>query len=151
VSFIDNRPDQTERFQAEETKNMSTAMVADVAKAVPPVASSVQDIPLENIGESGTNPRRNFDEAELRELAASIQMHGVLQPILLRPSPDGTDGMYELVAGTRRFRASKLAGKSTIPAIVRNLTDAQAREVQLVENLQRKNIHELDEGIGIGR
>jgi ParB family transcriptional regulator, chromosome partitioning protein len=110
--------------------------------------SIVQEIPIDRIRESTTNPRRAFDESRLRELASNIQVHGVLQPIVLRPAPDGVEGMYELVAGARRLRASKLAGKNTIPATVRNLTDAEAREVQLVENLQRENIHELDEGIG---
>src|SRR6266436_1698262 len=60
----------------------------------------------------------------------------------------GADGMYELVAGARRFRASKIAGKDTIPATVRDLTDAECQEIRLIENLQRVNIHELDEGIG---
>src|SRR5712671_5089481 len=127
---------------------MSATMIASGAKAVPPVVSSVQEIPLENIRESNSNPRRVFDEAQLRELAANIQLHGVLQAILVRPSQDGANGMYELVAGARRLRASKLAGKNTIPATVRNLTDAEAQELRLIENLQRSNIHELDEGIG---
>ncbi len=127
---------------------MSATMVTSEAKAVRPVGSSAQDIPLEAIRESSSNPRRVFDDCQLRELAANIQLHGVLQAILVRPSPDGTDGIYELVAGARRFRASKLAGKNTIPATVRNLTDAEAQELRLIENLQRSNIHELDEGIG---
>jgi ParB family transcriptional regulator, chromosome partitioning protein len=74
-------------------------------------------------------------------------VHGVLQTILVRPAPDGVDGTYELVAGARRFRASRLAGKDTIPATVRSLTDVECREIQLIENLQRADIHELDEGI----
>ena len=110
--------------------------------------ATIQEIAVDRIRESGSNPRRTFGESQLRELAANIQVHGVLQPIVLRPAPNGTDGMYELVAGARRLRASKLAGKTTIPATVRNLTDAEASEVRLVENLQRENIHELDEGIG---
>jgi ParB family transcriptional regulator, chromosome partitioning protein len=112
------------------------------------VVSSVQDIPLDRIRESNSNPRRGFDEAKLRELAANIKIHGVLQAILVRPAPDGVDGTYELVAGARRLRASRLAGKDTILSTVRNLTDAECREVQLIENLQRADIHELDEGIG---
>jgi ParB family chromosome partitioning protein len=96
-------------------------------------AATIQEIALDRIRESGTNPRRAFDEPQLRELAANIRSHGVLQPIVLRPAPDGIDGMYELVAGARRLRASKLAGKTTIPATVRRLTDAEAREIQLVE------------------
>ncbi len=127
---------------------MSEAMLANEMQTIPLAGSSIQDIPLDNIRESSTNPRRLFDESQLRELAANIQLHGVLQAILVRPSPDGADGMYELVAGARRFRASKLAGKNTIPAAVRNLTDAQAQELRLIENLQRSNIHEMDEGIG---
>ena len=127
---------------------MSTSMVLSEGKSEPQAVSSTQDIPIEKILESANNPRRAFGDKELRELAANIQIHGVLQPIVLRTAPDGVEGMYELVAGARRLRASKLAGKNTIPATVRNLTDAEAREVQLVENLQRENIHELDEGIG---
>jgi ParB family transcriptional regulator, chromosome partitioning protein len=110
--------------------------------------SSVQDIPLDRIRESNSNPRRAFDEGKLREFAENIKVHGVLQAILVRPAPDGVDGTYELVAGARRFRASRLAGKDTIPSTVRNLTDAECREIQLIENLQRADIHELDEGIG---
>src|SRR6266849_7636906 len=127
---------------------MSATMVTSESKAIQPVVSSVQDIPLERIRESSSNPRRVFDDRQLRELAANIQSHGVLQAILLRPSKDGANGVYELVAGARRFRASKLAGKRTIPATVRNLTDAEAQEILLIENLQRTNLHELDEGIG---
>ena len=110
--------------------------------------SSVQDIPLDRIRESSSNPRRAFDDGKLRELAENIKLHGVLQAILVRRAPGGTEGKYELVAGARRFRASKLAGKDTIPATVRDLTDAECREIQLIENLQRADIHELDEGIG---
>ena len=127
---------------------MSTTITASAAKAASPTVSSVQDIPLDRIRESNSNPRRAFDEAKLRELAQNIKLHGVLQAILVRPAPDGADGTYELVAGARRFRASKLAGKDVIPATVRDLTDAECREIQLIENLQRADIHELDEGIG---
>lgn len=110
--------------------------------------STIQEIRIDHIRESGSNPRRTFGDSQLRELADNILVHGILQPIVVRPAPDGAEGMYELVAGARRLRASKLADKNTIPATVRNLTDAEASEVRLVENLQRENIHELDEGIG---
>jgi len=111
-------------------------------------ATSVQDIPLERIRESKTNPRRTFDEAKLAELGANIRLHGVLQPVLVRPSPDGEAGFYELVAGARRYRASKLAERESIPASVRELTDTQCLELQLIENLQRADVHELDEARG---
>src|SRR5260370_40970792 len=104
-------------------------MGAGGRKREPPAVSAIQDIPLENIRESKSNPRRVFDEAQLRELADNIQSHGVLQAILVRPSQDGANGVYELVAGARRFRASKLAVRRTIPATVRNLTDAEAKEI----------------------
>jgi ParB family chromosome partitioning protein len=127
---------------------MNTTIVASKAITVPPGSSSVLDIPLERIRESTTNPRRVFDETKLREFADNIRLHGVLQAILVRPVPDGEDGAYELVAGARRFRASKLAAKSTIPATVRDLSDSECREIQLIENLQREGVHELDEAIG---
>ena len=124
------------------------ATIAASKETAPPGGSSVLDIPLERIRESTTNPRRVFDETKLREFADNIRLHGVLQAILVRPAPDGEDGTYELVAGARRFRASKLAAKSTIPATVRDLSDSECREIQLIENLQREGVHELDEGIG---
>src|SRR2546423_8569198 len=98
---------------------MNSTMVASGTKSVPPVVSSIQDIPLGTIRESKTNPRRFFDEAKLAELADNIRQHGVLQPILLRPLPDGEAGTYELVPGTPRYRPSKLANRESIPAPVR--------------------------------
>ena len=88
---------------------MNTTTVASEAITAPPGGSSVLDIPLERIRESTSNPRRVFDETKLREFADNIRLHGVLQAILVRPVPDGEGGAYELVAGARRFRASKLA------------------------------------------
>jgi ParB family chromosome partitioning protein len=108
----------------------------------------MQDIPLAHIQESKTNPRRQFDESKLAELAENIRLHGVLQPVLVRPLPDGEEGFFELVAGARRYRASKLAGRETIPATIRELTDTQCLELQLIENLQRADVHELDEARG---
>jgi len=80
---------------------------------------------LRNIQESKTNPRRQFDEAKLAELAGNIRQHGVLQPVLVRPLPD-EPGQFELVAGGAGYRASKLAGRETISASVRALTDTHA-------------------------
>ena len=127
---------------------MNSAIAVNASKDVPHSVSSVQDIPLTNIQESGTNPRRQFDETKLVDLADNIRQHGVLQPVLVRPSPGGKTGFYELVAGARRYRASKLAGRETIPASVRELTDTQCLELQLIENLQRADVHELDEARG---
>jgi ParB family chromosome partitioning protein len=127
---------------------MNTAVAVSTTNTIPPAMSAFQDIPLNRIQESQTNPRRTFDETKLAELAGNIRQHGVLQPVLVRPLPDGEDGFFELVAGARRYRASKLAGRETIPATVRELTDTECLELQLIENLQRADVHELDEARG---
>lgn len=88
-------------------------------------------------------PRKNFDEEALQELSNSIKEHGVFQPIIVKKSIKG----YEIIAGERRFRASKMAGKETIPAIVREFTDAQMMEIALLENLQRENLSAIEEAI----
>jgi ParB family chromosome partitioning protein len=127
---------------------MSTAVAVTASEVQPRGMSLVQDIPLSRIQESKTNPRRQFDETKLAELANNIRQHGVLQPVLVRPLPDGEPDTYELVAGARRFRASKLAKRESIPASIRELTDMQCLELQLIENLQRADVHELDEARG---
>lgn len=86
-------------------------------------------------------PRKVFDESALQELASSIKEHGVFQPIIVKKSIKG----YEIIAGERRVRASKLAGKTTIPAIIRNFTDEQMMEISLLENLQRENLTSIEE------
>jgi ParB/RepB/Spo0J family partition protein len=105
---------------------------------------------LDAIQPSKTNPRKAFDEAKLQELADSIKTHGVVQAILVRPSrtPDNT---YELVAGERRWRASRLAGLAEIPATIRQLTDTEVLEIQVIENLQRNDLSELEEAEGYER
>ena len=99
-----------------------------------------------NLSELRVNPyqpRKNFDEEALQELSNSIKEHGVFQPIIVKKSIKG----YEIIAGERRFRASKMAGKETIPAIVREFTDAQMMEIALLENLQRENLSAIEEAI----
>lgn len=104
----------------------------------------VQDIKLTAIRANPYQPRRTFDQAALKELAASIEKSGVFQPIILRqPAPQLE--RYELVAGERRFRASKLAKQSTIPAIVRTMSDEQMMEIAVLENLQREDLTPLEE------
>ena len=127
---------------------MRATMVASGTKAVPPVVSSIQDIALAKIRESKTNPRRLFDEAKLAELADNIRQHGVLQPILVRPLPEGEVGTYELVAGARRFRACKIVKRESIPATVLELTEAQALELQVIENVQRVDLQLRDGSLG---
>ena len=109
--------------------------------------AAFERIPVICIHTSRTNPRKRFDEAALRELADSIRTHGVLQPILVRKRPKTTN-VYELVAGERRWRAAKEAGLAEIPAVVRDLSDLEVLEIQLVENLERKDLHPLEEADG---
>ncbi len=106
--------------------------------------SGVLQIPLEKIRAGSLQPRRTFPPEALAELVASVREKGVLQPVLVRPTVDG----YELVAGERRFRAAESAGLAGIPALVRKLTDREALEVALVENVQREDLNpiELAEG-----
>jgi ParB/RepB/Spo0J family partition protein len=100
-------------------------------------------VPLDAITPSPLNPRREFAKADLAELAASIRENGVLQPILLRPAA-GAD-RYELVAGERRWRAAREAGLPAIPAVVREIPDDQVLRLALLENLQRKDLHPVEE------
>lgn len=106
--------------------------------------TAVAMLPVTSIAPGGTNPRRHFDEGQLLELADSIRAHGVLQPVLVRAKGRG----YELVCGERRWRASTLAGRTEIPAIVRELKDEEVLEIQLVENLARADLHPLEEAQG---
>lgn len=121
-------------------------------------AGTLARIPLAHIALSQSEPQRQrrarFDAAAIAELAESIREHGVLQPIIVRPlqpgidSPRGEPAEYELVAGERRFRAAQEAGLAEIPAVVRALSDEKVLEVQLIENLQREDLHPLDEAAG---
>lgn len=104
----------------------------------------VKQIPLAQIGANPDQPRKTFTESELSDLAASIRERGVLQPILLR-SVSGRPYMYEIIAGERRFRASKMAGLNEIPALVKSMDDNNAREVALIENVQRENLNPIEE------
>ena len=97
-------------------------------------------IPVEKIRAGSLQPRRTFSPGALEELVASIREKGILQPVLVRPTPDG----YELVAGERRFRAAEAAGLSTIPAVVRRLSDREAIEAALVENIQRADLNAIE-------
>ncbi|MEN9905696.1 MAG: hypothetical protein RLZZ555_2261, partial [Pseudomonadota bacterium] len=121
-------------------------------------------LPLAVLVTSPTNPRKHFDHARLQELADSIRATGVHQPILVRPLPGSrmqetfdihaaSGGLqprptHEIVAGDRRFRACQLAGLATVPAMVRALTDDQVLEIQIIENLQRDDLTELEEAEG---
>ena len=115
----------------------------------------MENLPLACVHPSLTNPRKRFDEAELNELAESIKQHGVMQPILVRPinkeevlANKAVHHEYEIVAGERRYRASKIAEQEKIPAIIRDLDDITALQLQILENLQRSDLHPLEEANG---
>ena len=99
------------------------------------------ELPLEEIRPNPYQPRKTFDDDKINELAASIKEHGVFQPIIVRKSLSG----YELIAGERRLRASKIAQKDTIPAIVVDFDDSQMMEISLLENIQREDLSPLEE------
>ena len=102
---------------------------------------SIVDLDIEELRPNPYQPRHVFDEESLNELADSIREHGVFQPIIVKKSIKG----YEIVAGERRYRASKLAGKTTIPAIIRDFTDEEMMEIALLENLQREDLTVIEE------
>ncbi|MGD9508953.1 MAG: ParB/RepB/Spo0J family partition protein [Geminicoccaceae bacterium] len=101
-------------------------------------------VPIEFLRPSPLQPRRRFDEDELEVLAQSIRERGVLQPLLVRPAKDGAAG-YEIIAGERRWRAAQRAGQHEVPVVLRELSDRDALELALIENLQRADLSPLDE------
>lgn len=131
-------PNCNDAHTRQETNNMSTAAA---------IAPAYQTLPLSLLRESDTNPRRTFDETKLRELAESIRTHGLIQPITVRPKDDA----FEIVAGARRFRALQMADQNETPVRVLELTDAQALEVQIIENSQRQDVHPYEEAAGYQR
>ena len=108
-------------------------------------ATEYRNLPLAVLTESATNPRRIFEDSALKELAESIRSQGVLSPLLVRPL---TDQSFEIIAGARRYRAAQMAEAPTVPVRIVNLTDAEALEAQLIENLQRRDVHPLEEAQG---
>lgn len=112
------------------------------ARETAPPRNGLREVLLDDIVPNPNQPRVHFDESSLDELAESIREVGVIQPILLRPLPNGT---FELIAGERRWRASRKAGLTTIPAVVRDTTELQSMEQALVENLQRADLTPLEE------
>jgi ParB family chromosome partitioning protein len=114
------------------------------------VSSKIQHISLALIGPGEYQPRREFNDVELVSLAESIMTHGVMQPIVVRPI--GKGGMYEIIAGERRWRASKIAHLTSIPSIVRDdISDKNALALGLIENIQRKNLNAIEEAVAFSR
>jgi len=125
----------------------AAAVVPDLPARAEP-GDAVLRVPLDQIDENPYQTRKAFDPAALRELADSIRASGVVQPIVLRPKPDGR---YVLILGERRCRAAKLAGETAIAAIVRRVSDQQAAEMTIVENLQRQDLNCLEQANAFAR
>jgi ParB family chromosome partitioning protein len=108
-------------------------------------ATEYRNVSLSLLSESKTNPRRIFEDAALKELASTIRTQGVLSPLLVRPV---TENGFEIVFGARRYRAAQLAEQDTVPVRIRQMTDAEVIEAQLIENLQRRDVHPMEEAQG---
>ena len=104
-------------------------------------SSGIEGIDISLIYANPNQPRKNFDETALKELASSIKMHGVIQPIVLNKAEDGK---YMIIAGERRWRASKIAGLTQVPAFIRNYTPKQIKEIAIIENLQREDLNPVE-------
>ena len=136
-------PKKPESAAAKSAVRQEKSAQADNAVVV--AGEIVQQLPVEKIRANRYQPRRDFDERSMDELKESIEQHGILQPVLVRMLPGKTG--YEIIAGERRFRAAKLAGHATIPAIVRTMNDAETSEIALIENLQREDLNSVEEAL----
>lgn len=123
------------------------SLIGEPAMSAPrlPAEGEQRVVALDQLHASRTNPRKSFNEAELQELADSIQQKGLVQPILVRPDAAGG---YEIVAGERRWRASQRAGLHQVPVIVRDLSDQEVLELAIIENVQRADLNAIEEAAG---
>ncbi|MGI9324033.1 MAG: ParB/RepB/Spo0J family partition protein [Pseudomonadales bacterium] len=119
-----------------------------VAPNEPEPGADLAEVAVEKISRSRFQPRRDFDEDALAELAASIKAQGLMQPVIVRPRPGG---MYELIAGERRWRAAQLAGLASVPVVLRDVNDEQASAMALIENIQREDLNPLEEAMALDR
>lgn len=137
-------------------KGLSALMSEDYSRSVfnteaaEATSNSIQHLALDLIVAGAYQPRKHFNESYLNELAESIKKNGIMQPIIVRPLPNDP-ARYEIIAGERRWRASKLAQLSSIPAIIRNLDDKQALELAIIENIQRQDLSPLEEAASYQR
>lgn len=113
--------------------------------SVEEINPSVNKLRIMEIEPNHDQPRKDFDEKALSELAESIEQHGILQPLVVRPLASGS---YQLVAGERRWRAARIAGLTEVPVIIKELTDEEVIEIAMIENLQREDLNPLEEALG---
>ena len=129
-------------------KGLGALLPEILPKILPIERETTQDVPLDRIVPNRYQPRHMFEPGELAQLAESVKRNGVLQPVLVRRK---ADGLFELIAGERRYRAAKLAGLKSIPAVVRNSSDEQSMELALIENLQREDLNPMEEARAYSR
>lgn len=125
----------------DDSEEVKKEKVEEIKKASVPEGEVVVEVEISKIDNNPNQPRKVFEPTALNELAQSIKMYGVIQPILLTPRDNGR---YMIVAGERRFRASKIAEKKTIPAIVKDFDDVQVKEIALLENIQRQDLNPIE-------
>jgi ParB family chromosome partitioning protein len=118
-----------------------SALIPDAAVTTDGGGGSLVTITIDEISPNRFQPRRDFDDGKIEELAGSIREKGIIQPLIVRETDEG----YELIAGERRLRAAKLAGLSSVPAVIRDVTDGEALELALIENIQRENLNPIEE------
>jgi len=125
------------------------ALIGEIDRPVAAGALKSADgrAPIEFLSPNPKNPRRSFGEADLADLTQSIKDHGIVQPVVVRPSPAQT-GHYEIIAGERRWRAAQRAGLTEVPIIVRDVNDRTALELAIIENVQRSDLNPIEEALG---
>jgi ParB family chromosome partitioning protein len=127
---------------ASDRRGIGRGLAAILPEAEPDAAGELRELPVELIKPNPSQPRTSFDEEALAALAASIETSGMLQPLLVRPLPDGS---YELVAGERRWRAAQRAGLGKVPAVVRDQAEAERLQSALIENMVREDLNPVEE------
>jgi len=133
-------------------RGLSALLQDEAAADIAPVRSKRgnRELPIESLHANSFQPRTVFDEQALKELADSISEHGIMQPILVRPSPEDSDS-YEIIAGERRWRAAQKARLHQVPVVIRSLSDLEALALALIENIQREDLSPIDEAKGFRR
>ena len=132
-----------------QKKRLGRSLASLIGEGADELGSHADDqrtVPLSSLKASRFNPRRNFADAQLDELAASIRERGLVQPLVVRPLGGG--GRYEIVAGERRWRAAQRANLHEVPVVIRTLSDQEAIEIAIIENVQREDLNAIEEGEG---
>ena len=142
--FGQTKEEINEEISKEAPATVEASIETEAAAEAEPKQQEVRSVLIETIQANRFQPRKTFHDESLEELAASIREFGVLQPLLVRPLEEG----FELVAGERRLRASKLAGLTEVPVIAREIDDKEMAEMAMIENLQREDLHFLEEAEG---